>query len=80
LDSNAISSVGFVLHHIILLGTYFDWALLPTTVFSVAVAIGGVVWTWLYHRSGSLLGPWMGHLLIDVGIFLVSYDLVRGIL
>ena len=34
-----ISSIGFMLHHIILLGTYFDWALLPTTLFSVAIAI-----------------------------------------
>ncbi len=72
-----VSSLGFMLHHVILLGTYFDWAPLPTGVFSAAVAIGGVVWAWLYHRSGSLFGPWMGHLLIDAGIFLVGYDLVR---
>jgi membrane protease YdiL (CAAX protease family) len=74
----ALSSVGFMLHHVILLGIYFDWALLPTALFSVAVAIGGAVWAWLYDRSGSLFGPWMGHLLIDAGIFLVGYDLVRG--
>ena len=75
----ALSSVGFMLHHIILLGTYFNWAILPTALFSVAVAIGGVVWAWIYHRSGSLFGPWIGHLLIDAGIFLVGYDLVRGV-
>jgi len=75
----AVSSVGFMLHHVILLGIYFDWALLPTVLFSVAVAIGGAVWAWLYHRSGSLFGPWMGHLLIDAGIFVVGYDLVRGV-
>lgn len=73
-----ISSVGFMLHHIILLGTYFDWALLPTAVFSVAVAIGGVFWAWSYQRTGSLFGPWISHLLIDAGIFLVGYDLVRA--
>ena len=73
-----LSSVGFMAHHVILLGIYFDWALLPVAMFSVAVAIGGAVWAWLYHRSGSLFGPWMGHLLIDAGIFLVGYDLVRG--
>ena len=73
-----VSSLGFMLHHVILLGVYFDWALLPTALFSLAVAIGGVVWAWLYHRSGSLFGPWMGHLLIDAGIFLVGYDVVRA--
>lgn len=72
------SSVGFMLHHVILLGVYFDWAFLPTALFSLAVAVGGFVWAWLYHRSGSLFGPWLGHLLVDAGIFLVGYDLVRG--
>ncbi len=74
----ALSSVGFMLHHVIVLGIYFNWTLIPVAVFSVAVAVGGVVWAWLYHRSGSLFGPWMGHLLIDAGIFLIGYDLVRG--
>ncbi|MHB8901023.1 MAG: CPBP family intramembrane glutamic endopeptidase [Thermoguttaceae bacterium] len=76
----ALSSAGFMLHHVILLGIYFDWALLPVAIFSAGVAVGGAVWAWLYHRSGSLLGPWMGHLLIDAGIFLVGYGLVRGAL
>lgn len=74
----ALSSVGFMLHHVILLGTYFNWAFVPVALFSVAIAVGGAVWAWLYHRSGSLFGPWMGHLVIDAGIFLVGYDLVRG--
>lgn len=76
----AISSVGFMLHHIILLGIYFDWALLPTALFSCAVAIGGVFWAWTYQRTGSLFGPWISHLLIDAGIFIVGYDLVRSVL
>ncbi|NLS90584.1 MAG: CPBP family intramembrane metalloprotease [Planctomycetaceae bacterium] len=76
----ALSSVGFMLHHVILLGIYFDWAPLPVGIFSAAVAVGGAVWAWLYNRSGSLFGPWIGHLLIDAGIFLMGYDLVRGAL
>ena len=47
---------------------------------SAAVAIGGAFWAWLYERSGSLVGPWMSHLLVDAGIFLVGFDLVRGML
>ena len=61
----------------IVLGIYFEWQLLPTSFFSLAVAVGGAMWAWLYHRSGSIFGPWMGHLLVDAGIFLVGYDLVR---
>ena len=73
-----VSSLGFMLHHVILLGVYFDWAFVPTALFSLAVAMGGGVWAWLYHQSGSLVGPWLSHMLVDAGIFLVGYDLVRG--
>ena len=73
-----VSSLGFMAHHVILLGVYFEWALAPTALFSLAVAVGGGVWAWLYHQSGSLFGPWLSHMLGDAGIFLVGYDLVRG--
>ena len=38
--------------------------------------VGGVFWSWLYDRTGSLLGPWLSHLMIDAGIFWVGYELI----
>ncbi len=73
-----VSAAGFVLHHILVLGFYFGWFAATTWMFSIAVGLGGVFWAWLYHRSGSLYGPWLSHLLIDAAIFAVGYDLVRG--
>ena len=35
------------------------------------------MWAWLYHRSGSLLGPWLGHALVDAAIF-VGYHAKAG--
>jgi membrane protease YdiL (CAAX protease family) len=75
--SIGISSVGFMAHHVILLATFFGWTSPLAYVFSAAVAIGGVVWAWMYERSGSLMGPWLSHMLVDAGIFLIGYDLVR---
>ena len=71
------SSVGFAAHHVILLAVFFGWISPWTWVLSVAVAGGGAFWAWLYERSGSLLGPWLGHLLVDAAIFSVGWDLVR---
>jgi hypothetical protein len=71
-----LSSLAFTAHHVILLAIYFDGLSLATTVFSLCVAVGGAAWAWIYHRSGSLLGPWLSHLLIDAGIFVVGYDLM----
>lgn len=75
-----ISSLGFMAHHVILLGVYFGWRSPASYVFSLAVAIGGAAWAWLYADSGSLLGPWLSHLLVDAAIFVIGYDLARDVL
>jgi membrane protease YdiL (CAAX protease family) len=72
-----VSSLGFMAHHIILLSSFFGWGSFASLFFSFAVFVGGVIWAWLYHRSGSLYGPWLSHALVDAGIFLVGYDVVR---
>ncbi len=71
-----VSSLGFAAHHVLIIGWYFGWTSPATWLFSAAVAIGGAFWAWLYHRTGSLLGPWMSHLLIDASIFVIGYQLV----
>jgi hypothetical protein len=73
-----ISSLGFMAHHVIVLGEYFGRFSLTTVLLSLAVAVGGAVWAWIYHRSDSLYGPWLSHLFADVGIFLIGYQLVGG--
>ena len=71
-----ISSAAFMSHHVILVGIYFapNWPLV--TLLSLGVGVGGAVWAWIYHRSGSLLGPWFSHLLIDAVLMLIGYDMV----
>lgn len=75
-----VSSIGFMAHHVLVLSKYFGWWTAPTLLLSAAVAIGGAFWAWLYNRSGSLLGPWISHLIIDAGIFLVGYQLIQNML
>ncbi len=79
-SATAISSLAFMAHHVILLATYFGWSSPWTYAFSLAVAVGGAVWAWLYERSGSLAGPWLSHLVVDAAIFLVGYDVARDLL
>jgi membrane protease YdiL (CAAX protease family) len=73
-----LSSLGFMAHHVLILGTYFGWTTPATWLFSLAIAIGGAAWAWLYHRSQSLVGPWLSHMLVDAAIFVIGYDLVVG--
>ncbi|MEQ1904282.1 MAG: CPBP family intramembrane glutamic endopeptidase [Pirellulaceae bacterium] len=75
-----ISSLGFMAHHIILLGVYFGWSSSMTWLFSSGVAVGGAVWAWLYHRTGTLYAPWLSHLVVDAAIFSLGYLLVGSVL
>ena len=71
----AVSSLGFTLHHVIVIGLYFGFDAFSTYLFSAGVGVGGAFWAWLYRRSGSLLAPWLSHALVDAGIFLVAWEL-----
>jgi membrane protease YdiL (CAAX protease family) len=76
-----ISALAFTAHHVIILAVYvrgpeaFLTRVLPL---SLGIAVGGAVWAWLYHRTGSIYAPWVSHLLIDAAIMAVGYDLLFG--
>ena len=74
----AISSVGFTLHHVLVLARYFGWTSPATWLFCAGIVIGGTAWAWLYNRTKSLYGPWLSHLLVDAAIFWIGYVLVRA--
>jgi membrane protease YdiL (CAAX protease family) len=73
-----LSSLAFALHHVIVLSVYLPGrtytAVLP---FSLAIAVGGAFWAWLYNESGTLYGPWLSHFLVDGAIFVIGWDLLR---
>jgi membrane protease YdiL (CAAX protease family) len=74
-----LSSMGFMAHHVIILGRFFPgqfWnAVAP---FSLCIAGGGMVWAWLFHRTGSIASPWLSHLIVDAAVMTVGYDLLFG--
>jgi membrane protease YdiL (CAAX protease family) len=76
----AASSLGFMAHHVVVLDQYLPgrfWTL--TVPLSLGVAAGGACWAWLYDRCGSLAGPWVAHVLADVALMVVGYDLLFGL-
>jgi membrane protease YdiL (CAAX protease family) len=75
------SSLAFAAHHVIVLHAFigfgrFWWA---TVLLSIAVALGGGLWAWLYARHGSLYPPWLSHTMVDLAIMAIGYDLVWGL-
>ena len=74
----AISSIGFMAHHVILMATFLGWDSPFAYLISATVAIGGVVWALLYHRSRRLAYPWLSHMIVDAALFVLGYVLVFG--
>jgi membrane protease YdiL (CAAX protease family) len=72
-----LSSLAFMGHHVVVLAVFLRghfWEL--AVPLSLAVAVGGAVFAWLYERTGSLYSPWAGHILIDAAIMTMGYDMV----
>ncbi len=73
----AFSSFAFMAHHVIVLYVYLPGKFWSVAVpLSLAIAVGGAVWAWLYERGGKLGPPWLSHLLADAGIFVIGWDLM----
>lgn len=73
-----ISSLGFMLHHVIVL-----WAFLPgsygwlmTLLLSLGIGFGGFIWCCIYQYTGSILGAWIAHLCADLAIMWIGWDIV----
>ena len=71
--STVVASLGFTAHHIILLGTFFGYDSPYCWLGSLGVFIGGWYWCWLYRRSDSIWGAWIGHGFVDAAIFTIGF-------
>jgi uncharacterized protein len=71
-----LSSVGFLAFHVIDLAKLFPGKLWTVAVpLGLCVGVGGAVWCWLYQRSGTIVSPWISHLLVNLAMFAIGYDL-----
>src|SRR5262245_40281478 len=73
-----VSGLGFMAHHVCIISTFFGWFSPMSLLLSAAVAIGGVLFAAIYHRTNSLYAPWISHAFVDAAIFLVGYDLMSS--
>lgn len=71
-----IASLGFTVHHIILLGMYFGYDSPYCWLGSFGVFIGGWYWCWLYQRTDSIWGAWVGHGIVDAAIFTIGFLII----
>jgi len=71
-----LSALFFTLHHVIALRAQFD--VLPTALASLGVFLGGVAWSWCYLRYRSVWPGYLSHLIVDVTLLWIGWQLVFG--
>lgn len=73
--AHLIAALGFASHHIVILSQFFPmgWAL----VLGACVAIGGFAWSWMLHRYNSLWGAWISHMIVDLGLMWVGWEVLQ---
>ncbi|MBI4245015.1 MAG: CPBP family intramembrane metalloprotease [Planctomycetes bacterium] len=71
-----IAGLAFALHHYVVLNAYFSFPLV--VLFGTCVAVGGIFWCWLYRKQSSIAGTWISHLLVDMMLFYIGYDIIFG--
>lgn len=74
LTALVIGNAGFALHHYILLAQFLP--LSATLVLGTCVGIAGMIWSFVYQKTGSLLGSWISHALVDGILFYLGYQLL----
>lgn len=69
------SAVAFTFHHVLVVGHFLGSFGILTFAVSLVVTAAGLLWAWLYHRTGHLAGPWLSHALADAGLMWIGYQM-----
>lgn len=73
-----VSALAFTSHHVLVVGHFLGSFGVLTFAVSLVVTAAGLLWAWLYHRTGHLAGPWLSHALADAGLMWIGYQMWRG--
>lgn len=70
-----IAGVGFAAHHVVVASQFFG---LPMgLMLGALVGVGGIIWSVMYERHKTLLGPWISHMIVDFGIMAIGARLLE---
>ncbi len=72
---HGIAAVAFGAHHLVVTLQFFSPAL--AIFLTVCVMTGGLIWTLMYEWQGTVVGCWVSHLLVDVLLMAIGYQLIH---
>ena len=74
--AHGLAGCAFALHHMIICSQYFPvpWGL----VLGASVAVGWIIWSFLYVRHGHFWGAWLSHMIVDLVLVSIGYQLISA--
>lgn len=61
-------------HHLVVTLQFFP--VLLALALTACVIVGGVIWSMMYERQGTLAGCWLSHLFVDIMLMVIGYQLL----
>jgi len=55
---------------------YFSWPV--TSACGAGILFGGLLWSWMFIRYGTIWPGWVPHALVDAAVFGIGYVLIFG--
>jgi membrane protease YdiL (CAAX protease family) len=74
--AHLLAGICFSGHHIVVTTQYFSWGW--GLFLGFMTGVGGVIWSWQYEKFNSLVGPWLSHILVDLGILAIGHKVLFG--
>jgi len=74
--AHLVAAGAFGGHHLIITLQFFPVAL--AFFLTGCVVVGGVIWSIMYERQGTIIGCWVSHLCVDVMLMVIGFQLIMG--
>ncbi len=68
-----LSSILFALYHVSIFRTWFTWPMMALAL--TGLAVGGMIFCWLNHRTLKIHYSWIAHIFSDIAIIWIGYTL-----
>ncbi len=74
--AHILAGAAFASHHVVVTSQFFGigWGFFV----GAAVAAGGIIWSLMYSRQRTLAGPWLSHIVVDLGIEAIGHSILFG--
>lgn len=72
--AHLLAAFTFSAHHLIVTSQFFPFHI--ALLACAGVFVGGIIWSALYQLQKSIFGVWISHIIVDLAIFTIAYQLI----